>query len=310
MRYFNPYHTEDRRTLRDFILWKMGYYDDSEQVAPAPDSFSYPLPLHYEREKPTAIWINHSTFFIECQGVRFLTDPIWSRRCSPLFFLGPIRHHAPAVGIEELPKIDYVLISHNHYDHLDLKTVKQLALLFPEIIWLVPKGVKKWFTDLGVERAFEFNWWEEREFPSIKATFVPAQHFSGRKGYDTNQTLWGGWVIQIGDKRFYFVGDTGYNSHDFKKIGERWPFMDLSLIPIGSYAPRRFMSPVHIEPIDAVKIHQEVHSRLSIGMHWNTFHLSDEPRHQPPYDLYLALQKEGINPLQFLAPHPGYPINW
>jgi len=309
-KYYNRYQTEIRGSLSDFVLWKMGYYDDRNPPLPVPASFVYPTPEKWDRDKPLATWINHSTFFIEIEGIRFLTDPIWSNRCSPFSFVGPVRHHTPPIRLEKLPGVDYVLISHNHYDHLDRPTVKKLVSYFPKIIWLVPEGVKKWFSSLGITRVIELYWWQEVLFPCIKATFVPAQHFSGRKGYDLNDTLWGGWVIEIGQKRFYFVGDTGYNNYDFKKVGEKWNGMDLSLIPIGSYSPRRFMSPIHIEPKDAVKIHEEVQSRLSIGMHWKTFSLADEPVDLPPYELYLALQKRGIDPLTFLAIEPGHVINW
>jgi N-acyl-phosphatidylethanolamine-hydrolysing phospholipase D len=267
------------------------------------------------------MWINHSTFLIKVENVHILTDPIWSQRCSPVSFFGPKRRHPPALALKTLPKIDYVLISHNHYDHLDKKTVLELFALYPDITWLVPLGVQSWFTKLGISKVFEHTWWESRELSNpasslkISITAVPAQHFSGRNTKDINSTLWVGWVVEFKkdnshSKRFYFVGDTGYNPYDFKKIGEHWQEMDLSLIPIGSYVPRKFMSPVHIEPFDAVRIHQEVKSKLSIGMHWKTFRLSDEPLNQPPYDLYLALQKEGIDPSHFLALEPGHEINW
>lgn len=310
MAYHNPHQGDDRRSLYDFILWKVGYYDDNRTSPAIPKGFTYPLPPTDEELQATARWINHSTFLIEVGGVRFLTDPIWSHRCSPFSCIGPIRKHPPACRLEELPVIDYVLISHDHYDHLDKPTVQRLAQLFPKIIWLVPKGVKKWLVKWGITQVFECDWWEKKEFPGVCATCVPAQHFSGRRGFDSNWTLWGGWVVETGGKRFYFVGDTGYNAHDFKKIGEKWDFMDLSLIPIGSYSPRAFMSPVHIEPVHAVTIHQEVHSKKSIAMHWNTFHLSDEPRKQPPYDLFLALQAVGIDPHTFLAVDPGYVVHW
>lgn len=267
-------------------------------------------------------WVNHSTFLIQIEGVHILTDPIWSDRCSPLKKLGPKRHHPPPFRISELPRIDYVLISHNHYDHLDKDSVLKLFKRFPEITWIVPMGVKAWFLKKGISKILELSWWDEFSIASkshphlnLKVTAVPSQHFSGRRGYDLNQTLWVGWVVECERqkkplKRFYFVGDTGYNHYDFKKIGEKWGSMDLSLIPIGSYSPRKFMSPVHIDPQSAVQIHQEVGSHLSIGMHWKTFRLSDESPHQPPYDLFVSLQKRGIDPLSFLVLEPGHAINW
>jgi N-acyl-phosphatidylethanolamine-hydrolysing phospholipase D len=309
--FVNPHVKQIRRSLWDLILWTLGYYDDPTPPPLAPDSFVYPVPdLPCDLKKPYVLWVNHSTFLIHIDGIHILTDPIWSKRCSPLPFLGPKRRHPTGLTLENLPKIDYVLISHNHYDHLDKKTVARLAELFPEIRWMVPSGVKKWFENLKIDNVTEFSWWEERQFSNIKVVATPSQHFSGRRGYDVNRTLWVGFVIECGGKRFYFVGDTGYNPYDFKQIGEKWKSMDLSLIPIGSYLPRSFMSPVHIEPKDALRIHEEVGSKLSIGMHWKTFRLSDEPFHQPPYDLFLALKQEGIDPATFLVLEPGHAINW
>jgi N-acyl-phosphatidylethanolamine-hydrolysing phospholipase D len=322
-RFINPHINHIHRGLFDVILWKTGYYKDSKNWPKAPLSFTYPVPeVPVNKNQPQAVWINHCTFLITVDHVNILTDPIWSERCSPLPFLGPKRQHQPPLKLSELPKIDYVLISHNHYDHLDKNTVQWLKKTHPEITWLVPFGVKKWFVEKGIHKVIELGWWEETilqhpgdsEF-QIKATAVPTQHFSGRNPLDINQTLWAGWVLDFDrktrpPKRFYFVGDTGYNPHDFKEIGKKWGYMDLSLIPIGTYLPRKFMSPVHAEPSDSVKIHREVGSLLSVGMHWKTFHLSDEPLNQPPYDLLLALEKEKIDPASFLALEPGYPINW
>jgi N-acyl-phosphatidylethanolamine-hydrolysing phospholipase D len=313
-RYINPYRENIRRSLWDVFLWRAGFYDDTHTLELAPQDFAYPMPkTPIDTGKPRAVWLNHSSFLVQFGGKTLLTDPIWSNRCSPLPFLGPKRRHLPPLEIEQLPKIDYVLISHNHYDHLDYKSIKKLFKLYPHILWFVPTGVKKWFLHQGITNVVESGWWDETILKEgLKVTSVPSQHFSGRRISDLNKTLWTGWVVENLDinKRVYFVGDTGYNPFDFKKIGEQFGFMDLSLIPIGSYLPRRFMSPVHIEPADAVKIHKEVKSVLSLAMHWKTFRLSDEPMHQPPYDLFLALQKEKMDPLTFLAVEPGFEVNW
>ncbi len=310
-RYINPHVSKIRRSLFDLFLWKAGFYKDAHPIPVVPSSFSYPLPeAPLNPHAPRVTWINHSTFLIQIEGTHLLTDPIWSERCSPLKNLGPKRHHLAPLEIADLPKIDYVLISHNHYDHLDKKSVRKLHTLFPSLTWFVPSGVKKWFLSEGINNVVELGWWEEATVEGLKFTLTPAQHYSGRCGYDLNRTLWGGWVVESSAKRFYFVGDTGYNPHDFKQIGKKWGFMDLSLIPIGCYRPRKFMSPVHVEPKDAVRIHQEVGSKLSLGMHWKTFHLADESPHEPPYDLFLALQEGGIDPLTFLAVEPGYSVNW
>ncbi len=321
-RFFNPHIVDDKRKIKDALLWKMGYFDDSLDLSQRPPNFQYPLrPISAGSSHPKALWINHSTFFIKINGVHLLTDPIWGKRCSPVSFLGPIRKHQAPLSIEDLEKVDHVLISHNHYDHLDKQTVMQLHKLYPNIHWWVPLGVKKWFLNIGITSVKELGWWES--FPihcstnasnTLQFTAVPAQHFSGRGLQDTGKTLWAGWVVEFFEpssiKRLYFVGDTGYNPVDFKAIGEKWSHMDLSLIPIGSYIPRRFMSPVHIDPWQAVKIHQEVSSKQSIGMHWNTFRLSDEEIDRPPYDLFQALTQANLDPLTFLAVPPGFEVAW
>lgn len=322
-RFVNPHKEKLHRNLFYLMLWKTGYYEDKHLQEHAPEDFVYPTPSQqFDSHKPQVVWINHNTFMISANGVNILTDPIWSKRASPFSFYGPKRRHEPPISLEHLPRIDYVLISHNHYDHLDRYTVKQLHKKFPLITWVVPKNVGKWFKRHKIENVVELDWWEEHKFfdesrPSahIKITGVPSQHFSGRRGWDLNHSLWLGFVVEFEkksgeNKRFYYVGDTGYNSFDFKRIGEKWGSMDLSLIPIGTYVPRGFMSPVHIEPDHAVCIHREVGSKLSAAMHWKTFNLSDEGLNQPPYDLFLALKKQNVDPHTFRVLEPGHAINW
>lgn len=319
--FINPHIKNQRRGLKEFFLWKVGYYDDEEPLEKEPSSFCFPKNKGIvSASQPSVRWVNHCTFLLNIGGLHVLTDPIWSDRCSPFKFVGPKRMHPPGISLAGLPKIDIVLISHNHYDHLDKKTVLALSRLFPQIIWFVPKGVKQWFDRLEISPVYELGWWEERDLSpvntntSFKLTAVPAQHFSGRGLFDRNCSLWVGWVLECeiaGEKKkCYFAGDTGYNSFDFVSIGERFGSIDLSMIPIGTYRPSAFMHDVHIDPVESVRIHQEVGSRLSIGMHWKTFHLSEEPIHRPPYDLYLALQRAQVDPSQFLLLDPGEGVNW
>lgn len=318
-RFFNPHVKETRRTVFDVLLWKLGHYADPPHPK-IPEGFFFPIPEQkLDPESPTVTWINHSTALIKIDGIHILTDPVWSKRCSPISFIGPKRNHPPALPLSALPKIDLVLLSHDHYDHLDKATVTELQRRFPEILWLVPYQVKAWFTKRGITQVHELGWWEEKELAlsggQVKITGVPAQHFSGRTAVGINPTLWMGWVLErvrsSGERKLlYFVGDTGYNPYDFKAIGSRWKKIDLSLIPIGSYSPRKFMQSVHIAPEEAVKIHTDVHSLLSIGVHWKTFNLADEPIEQPPYDLFRALQKQQVDPATFLVLPPGKEINW
>ena len=323
VRFANSHINNIRRKAVDIFLWQIGYYNDKFLIVPPPYSFSYPNPKEtLTKNSPEVTWINHCTFLLAIDGVHILTDPIWSKRCSPFHFFGPKRKHNPPISIEELPSIDFVFISHNHYDHLDKKSVLKLHKLYPNITWIVPLGVKKWFKDRGISQVRELSWWEETlisdpKHPEIelKVTAVPAQHYSGRGIFDKNRSLWVGFVIDCirekkGNKRFYFVGDTGYNEKDFNAIGEKFGEMDLSLIPIGTYIPHKFMDPVHIDPEKATAIHKEVKSRLSVGMHWRTFRLSGETLERPPYDLFLALQKEGLDPSTFRILEPGQTIHW
>jgi N-acyl-phosphatidylethanolamine-hydrolysing phospholipase D len=310
-RYQNPHVRDMRRNLWDFFLWIVGYYRESIDPK-APTHYIYPATCGpCDLSKPWALWVGHTTYLIHVQGKTLLTDPIWSRRPSPLPFFGPVRREKPGVTLDALPSVDYVLISHDHYDHLDRFSVLQLHRRFPHLTWVVPEGVALWFQKRGISQVIEMRWGEERALcPQMKVTCVPAQHFSGR--WRMNSTLWCGYVVEALEaaKAFYFAGDTGYNPHDFKGIGAKWRSIDLSLIPIGSYSPRAFMSAVHIEPRQAALIHREVGSKLSLATHWKTFCLSDEPMHQPPFDLYIALRDLGIHPQSFLALEPGQRVNW
>lgn len=298
---------KNKRGLVDLILWLSGYYNDPEPLSPVPTSFSFPNPKNLiDSNRPTVCWINHSTFLIEWEGLCFLTDPIWSRRCSPFSFLGPVRQFEPPFPLKSLPKIDFVIISHDHYDHLDVKTVKNLLNLFPELEFIVSFGLKKWFNKhFPKAQVIELKWGQSHLSKNVEFQAVPAFHFSGRSPFNRNKTEQMGCVVKQGIKSFYFVGDTGYNEI-FKELG---PF-DLSLIPIGHYSPRSFMRPVHICPFEAVKIHQDVKSQLSIAGHFGTFHLSSEKMDQPPFDLFNALVKENISWEKFRVLHPGQKLNW
>jgi N-acyl-phosphatidylethanolamine-hydrolysing phospholipase D len=216
--------------------------------------------------------------------------------------------------IENLPRIGFVLISHDHYDHLDEYSVLKLFHLFPNIYWIIPQGLKGWFEKRKIKKdnIIELNWWERVSLAGLDIHAVPTQHFSGRGFFDFNKTRCNGYVIdfKIDNKKCYFAGDTGYNASDFKSIGDRFNKIDLSLIPIGAYEPNMLMRQVHINPKEAVLIHQDVKSIFSLGMHWKTFTLSEEPMHNPPYELHLALKQHNIDPKNFLAIDPGVYVNW
>ncbi|MBU6382953.1 MAG: MBL fold metallo-hydrolase [Verrucomicrobia bacterium] len=311
IRFKNAHIEHLRRNILDVVLWKTGCYDDPHPKLPPPASFCYPAsPKLLNQEEPKAVWIGHSTYLIEVGGLAILTDPVWDSYCSPIPLRSLKRITEPAIALSDLPPIDFVLISHNHYDHLDAKTVAILHRFHPQIQWIVPEGLSPWFTKRGIANVVELSWWKEFGTPQCTLTAVPAQHFSGRTLWDQNRTHWNGYVIQAAHKQLYFTGDTGYNEKDFKEIGQRFRSFDLSLIPIGTYVPKKFMQPVHVSPREAVQIHQDVHSNLSLGMHWNTFRLSDEPDDRPPYDLYLAMREKKLPFETFLPVEIGTYVNF
>lgn len=256
------------------------------------------------RSEETLTWIGHSTFLWQYMGVNVVTDPHLSKRASPVPFAGPKRIVDPAISIEDLPAIDVVVISHNHYDHLDKKTVLAIAEKQKSNppLFLVPLGMKEWFEEIGIKsRVVQLDWWESHTVGEWTYHAVPVQHWSRRGLTDTNQALWAGWVVEAPGKRMFFAGDTGY-SKDFKDIGEHFGSMDLSLIPIGAYAPRWFMKDMHCNPEEAVKIHLDVKSKKSIGMHWGTFlNLTDEPLVEPQKKLREAVKKANLEESSFIT---------
>jgi N-acyl-phosphatidylethanolamine-hydrolysing phospholipase D len=231
-------------------------------------------------------WVGHSTFLIQMDGVNVLTDPIFNSRSSPFSFGGVKRLVPPGLRFEDLPRIHAVLISHNHYDHLDEQTVERLG---NKPKYFVPLGLSRWFEKRGIDNLIELDWWQSFSSKGLKFDCVPVQHFSGRTPFDRNKTLWSGWIVEGGKRKIFFAADTGY-SPVFKEIGERFGPVRVSLIPIGASRPRWFMKPVHVDPPEAVRIHQDTNSRQSIASHWGTFKMSDESLAEPLVYLQKALE--------------------
>jgi L-ascorbate metabolism protein UlaG (beta-lactamase superfamily) len=250
-------------------------------------------------------FVNHSTFLIQVDGVNILTDPVWSERTSPFQWAGPKRTRPPGIRMEDLPEIDFVLLSHNHYDHLDWNSLKTLVKKHePGII--VPLGVKAFLAENGIYNAIELDWWQESSVnDSMTIQSVPAQHFSGRGMYDRDATLWCGYVIKRPGGNVYFVGDTGYHSSMFREIGERCAPIEVALVPIGAYKPEWFMSPIHCSPAEAVIIHLETKAKQSIATHFGTFPLADDGLDDPVTELNKALNHQGILPESFLVLKEG-----
>ena len=255
-------------------------------------------------------FINHSSFLIQCGATNILVDPVFSERTSPVQWLGPRRVRRPGFPKEQLPKIDLVLLSHNHYDHMDMPFLRWLAAR-QDCTFLMALGDAQLMVDAGIHRVREFDWWESMTMPEVPVTctFTEVQHFSGRSVHDRNRSLWGGWMIDSPQGRIYFAGDTGYGPH-FAKTAEKLGPPDLALLPIGAYEPRWFMRNVHMNPDDAVRAHLDLNAAQSVGMHWGTFQLTDEAIDQPETDLAEALRQRQVPAANFVLLEPGERRTW
>lgn len=240
-----------------------------------------PSPQHPDEAIVT--FIGHSTFLIQTSLGNILTDPIYSERAGPLQFLGPRRVRQPGVAFDDLPEISLVLISHNHYDHLDLPTLRALDRRFHPL-FVTPLKNGPLLKSAGILRVQQLNWWEHAATVTPRISLTPAQHFSARTLFDRNRALWGGFVISTGPLRIFFAGDTGYGRH-FRDIHKRYGPVDLALLPIGAYEPRWFMKDIHMNPAEAVQAHLDLEARQSIGMHFGTFRLAQEGIADPVADL-------------------------
>ena len=250
------------------------------------------------------VWIGHATYLINKDGLTILTDPVFSKRASPVRFAGPKRLIPPAIPIDQLPNIDVITVSHNHYDHLDLRSLKKIYKANPNAIFLVPKGDKKRLERRGIENVKEFLWWEDIEIKGSKFTFTPVQHWSARGIADRNKSLWGGWFMNLKSEIIYHAGDTGYSS-DFIETKKRLGSPSLSLIPVGAYAPRWFMKTNHVNPPEAIQVAIDLESERNFGMHWGTFQLTDEEIMEPPELLNQALEERGLSKDFFRVLKPG-----
>ena len=231
--------------------------------------------------EPTVTWIGHATLLVQMEHVSFLTDPIWSERPSPISFLGPKRFVAPGLEIEDLPPIDFVVISHNHYDHLDLRTLKKLAKRSPETLFYVPLGNAGLLRKAGITNVVELDWGDRVSFEGATIHCLPTQHWSKRGLADDQKALWASWAVTGPERRFYFAGDTGFFD-GFEGIGEGLGPFDLVAVPIGAYAPRAMMKASHMDPEEAWRAAVALGARRAIAMHFGTFDLSDEPLDEPP----------------------------
>jgi L-ascorbate metabolism protein UlaG (beta-lactamase superfamily) len=291
-RFFNPY--KNARPLKDVIEW-MRTRQRTPWPSRAPIVPHDPPPARVEPGRVAVTFIGHSTFLLRTATTVILTDPVFTSHAGPFGRLGPARVRPAAIAARDLPPVDIVLASHNHYDHLQPYSLR----LFKETATFVtPLGVG---TQLGLpprRTIHELDWWQSARVGGAEITCVPAQHFSARTPWDRNRTLWCGFVVRVDGVTVYFAADTGYTPQ-FKEIGQRCPSIDVALLPIGAYEPRWFMAPVHMNPDEAVRTHLDVRARVSIGMHFGTFQLTDEGIDEPLRALERARESEGVTSTEF-----------
>ena len=308
----NNYTAFEPKGLSDVVSWQINAARNGLPPPPQTATAQVPPDLAFIRAnaaagaamRPAVTWIGHASVLAQLGGINLVTDPMFFERASFSRFVGPRRHHPPGVALQDLPRVDAVLISHNHYDHLDEASVRALnAQPGGPPVFLVPLGMKPWFVDQGITRVVELDWWQSYKLVTpagvAEVVFTPVQHWSGRGLNDRLATLWGGFAVFTPDCHLFFAGDTGY-SKDFADIRARFAErqrdggFDIALLPVGAYEPRWFMAQQHVNPAESVQIHKDLAAKRSLGVHWGTFALADEALDAPPRDLALALKEKGV----------------
>jgi N-acyl-phosphatidylethanolamine-hydrolysing phospholipase D len=312
----NNYIESVTKSLGDLLRWQMQRIRNHMPPQPTLPTPRTTADLGFIRRNavaggemiPAVTWIGHASMLVQAGGLNVLTDPIFSRRASPVQFLGPARVLQPGVALKDLPRIDVVAISHNHYDHLDRGSILSLAKQPGGApLFLVPLGLRAWLAAQGVRGAVELDWWDSHEVAAsdgrrVEFQLTPAQHWSSRTPTDRNRTLWGGWAAFGEDCHWFFTGDTGY-SKDFKDARERFASrqspeqgggFDIALIAVGACLPRWFMKDQHVDIDEAVQIHLDLGAKRSVGVHWGTFQLADDPLDQPLHELAGVCRAKGV----------------
>jgi len=289
----NPgFHRPDGWTRWSFLAARVWQTFTSPRTFNAPRVANDGRALLGGAAAPTITWVGHSTLIVQLDGLTILTDPQWSERASPLTWAGPRRLSAPGVAFEDLPKIDVVVISHDHYDHLDAGTVTRLAAVH-DPLFLVPLGLKGWFRESGITRVEELDWWDGHEYRGVRFVCAPAQHFGQRSFFDRDTRLWASWAVVGKSRRLYFGGDTGYFA-GFKEAGRRLGPFDVAALAIGAYRPPAIMQFVHTTPEEAVQAFEDLRASVLIGIHWGTFDLAEEPLGEPPVRMLAEARRRGL----------------
>jgi N-acyl-phosphatidylethanolamine-hydrolysing phospholipase D len=292
--------------LRTFVTG-MTWLVAERRVAPLHQEVPDLERLRATDAESTVTWVGHSTLLVQLDGLTILTDPTWSKVSGPFGVIGVHRYTPPGVPFEALPRVDVVLISHDHYDHLDAPTVERLARTFnPRFV--VPRRLEPWFRARGMSNVVELNWGESVAIGGVQIVCTPAQHGGGRTLMDQSERLWASWAV-LGSKRFYFGGDTGYYRH-FKDIGDTLGPFDLAALPIGSYTPRETAKPVHISPEEALQAFTDLRATTFVGIHWGTFALAREPYDEPPKRIAAEVARRGLPPDRVWILPPGQTVTW
>lgn len=307
-----PHHTPEGFTnlepeLRqrgDLQRWQRERKQQGLPLAPAQgyDAFArqWWQPASLSGEDDTVWWLGHACVMLRVSGRYTLIDPALSSRASPLSFYGPRRQTPPALSIESLPGLDVVLISHNHYDHLDRLTIKKILHHFPQVTFVVPLGLERWFRHTGAARVVSLDWWQQTRAGELTICAVPARHWSMRTLWDRNRSLWCGWVLQHATFNFWFSGDSGY-TEGLLEIPRRLGPFTLAALPIGAYAPKWFMQSQHMDPDQAVALHRAIGQPHTLPIHWGVFELADESLDEPPRVLEQAMLSAGLDERRFKA---------
>ena len=290
--FFNPGPSRPARGLLQVLRWRIR----GEKRAVWPDRGLDPVfpppPDTVEPNRAAVSFINHASFLIRLPGAVVLTDPIFSERCFPVSWAGPKRARAPGIALADLPAPDVVLLSHNHYDHMDFPTLRALHARFAPA-FVTTLGNARTLAGLGIV-ATELDWWQDVTVGALRITATPARHFSARTPFDRNRTLWGGFMLRVGAGSVLFAGDSGAGTH-WRDIRVRLGAPDVALLPIGAYEPRWFMAPVHMNPAEAVDAHVALGAARSVGMHFGTFQLTDEAIDAPVLALEAARLAAGVD---------------
>ena len=312
----NPDGSQIDKPLSDLLRWRIEQAreglpkppaaDFSQRMSAAPDAVRQ-VRAQFAAASPEPIatthltWIGHASMALRQEGVAMLIDPVFSDRVSPVSFLGPKRKVALPLTLQDFDGVDTVLISHNHYDHLDEPTIKALlARPQGQPRFIVPLGIDRWLRERGAQRVQALDWWDSVPVGAVQVHLVPAQHWSARTPWDRNQNLWGGFVVESASFRFYYSGDTAYSQPLFERIRARFGSFDLAAIPVGAYAPRWFMSAQHTDPAEALQAIIDVNAREGIGVHWGSFEMADESLDAPLHEVPRVLAAAG-QPAERLA---------